>query len=155
MTDAEDEFKRRQLQEEGVPAEPPAVAQPTVDHMHAARRIEQEMGALGDAMEDIERTAAMISESPLMPQVLNELAKWRELQLLTHPVNRLATVLTNRQASQHVLALLAPTIVFPAATPMQIDLSGEMLNSARRKVELHKENLRKIINSEIRQLDQE
>jgi hypothetical protein len=72
---------------------------------------------------------------------------------MTQPVSTFAATLADRDATQRMLQLLAPSLVFPAATPMQIDFSGEALHRARREAELHKENLRKMINAEIRRIE--
>lgn len=123
------------------------------EYMNAAARLEQPMGALAEAMDDIERVAAQISHSTYMAQVVNDRAKWHKLETMTEPMERFAATLADREATQHMLQLLAPSLVFPAATPMQIDFSGEALHHARQVAELHKENLRKMIAAEIRRID--
>ena len=65
----------------------------------------------------------------------------------------LADSLATPGCVHQLLQLLAPALVFPAATPMQIDFSGEALHRARRLAELHKENLRKMIAMEAQRLD--
>jgi len=123
------------------------------EYMNAAARLEQPMGALAEAMDDIERVAAQISHSTYMAQVVNDRAKWHTLETMTEPMEKFAASLADRNATQRMLQLLAPSLVFPAATPMQIDLSGEALHHARQVAELHKENLRKMIAAELRRID--
>ena len=120
--------------------------------MATAMRLEQPLGALGDAMTGIEHMA-FTSQSSYMPQVVAEQAKWQLLQELTQPLETLAAALADRAATQHILALLAPALVFPAATPMQRDDSGEILHALRQTAELHKENLRRLIAAHIGQFD--
>ena len=122
-------------------------------YMHAAAQLEQAMGALAEAMDDIERVASQVSHSSYMAQVVNDRAKWHKLETMTQPIERLAATLADRDATQRMLQLLAPSLVFPAATPMQIDLSGEALHHARQVAEQHKENLRKMIAMELRHID--
>ena len=88
-----------------------------------------------------------------MAQVVNDRAKWHKLETMTQPIERLAATLADANATQRMLQLLAPSLVFPAATPMQIDFSGEALHHARQVAELHKENLRKMIAAELRRID--
>lgn len=123
------------------------------DYMNAAARLEQPMGALAEAMDDVERVAAQISHSTYMAQVVTDRAKWHKLETMTQPLATFAATLADREATQRMLQLLAPSLVFPAATPMQIDLSGEALHRARQVAEQHKENLRKMIAAELRRID--
>jgi hypothetical protein len=122
-------------------------------YMHAVARLEQPLGALAEAMDDIERMAAQISHSTYMGQVVADRAKYHKLQSMTQPESTFAATLADRDATARLLQLLAPSLVFPAATPMQIDLSGEALHRARQAGEQHKENLRKMIAAEIRRID--
>ena len=92
-------------------------------------------------MDDIERVAAQIAHSTYMAQVVADRAKYHKLQILTQPESTFAATLADRDATRQLLQLLAPSLVFPAATPMQIDFSGEALHRARQVAELHKENL--------------
>jgi hypothetical protein len=123
------------------------------EYLKAAARLEQPLGALAESMDEIERVAAQISHSTYMTQVVADRAKWHKLETMTQPVEAFAATLADREATQRMLQLLAPSLVFPAATPMQIDLSGEALHHARQVAELHKENLRKMITAEIRRID--
>lgn len=122
-------------------------------YMNAAARLEQPLGALAESMDEIERVAAQISHSTYMAQVVADRAKWHKLQTMTQPELTLAANLADPDATRQLMQLLAPSLVFPAATPMQIDLSGEALHRARQVAELHKENLRKLITAEIRRVD--
>ena len=116
-------------------------------------RLEQQLGALAEAMDDVERIALQIGYSPYMHQVVAERARYQRLRSLTEPASVLEESLATPGCVHQMLQLLAPSLVFPASTPMQIDFSGEMLHRARRVAELHKENLRKLIASEARRLD--
>lgn len=122
-------------------------------YLQAAARLEQPFGALAEAMDEVERVGAQIAHSTYMSQVVADRAKYHQLQVLSQPETTLAATLANPDAARHLLQLLAPSLVFPAATPMQIDLSGEALHRARQAAELHKENLRKLIAAEIRRID--
>ena len=122
-------------------------------YMQAVARLEQPLGALAESMDDIERVAAQISHSTYMTQIVADRAKYHKLQTMTQPESTLAATLADRDATARLMQLLAPSLVFPAATPMQIDLSGEALHRARQVGELHKENLRKLIAAEIRRID--
>ncbi|MET0858818.1 MAG: hypothetical protein ABWY27_18880 [Telluria sp.] len=121
--------------------------------LDAAGRLETPLGALAEAMDEVERVAAMTAHSTYMTQVVADRAKWHQLETITQPVQTLAATLADRDATQRLLRLLAPSIVFPAATPMQIDISGEALHRARRTAEMHKENLRKLISAELRSIE--
>ena len=123
------------------------------EYIKAAARLEQPMGALAESMDEVERVAAQISHSTYMSQVVADRAKWHKLETMTQPLEKFAATLADRDATMRMLQLLAPSLVFPAATPMQIDLSGEALHRARQVAELHKENLRKMITTEIRRID--
>ena len=136
MDDTDDRLKRR-----------------AAETMHAVARLEQPLGALAAAMGDIERVAAHIAHSTYMAQVVADRAKFYQLQTITQPESTLAATLADRDATARLMRLLAPSLVFPAATPMQIDFSGEALHRARQVGELHKENLRKLIGAEIRRID--
>lgn len=122
-------------------------------YMDAAARLEQPLGQLAEAMDDIERVAAQIAHSTYMTQVVADRAKWHKLETMTQPVGRFAAALADRDAAATMMQLLAPSLVFPAATPMQIDFSGEALHRAREYAEQHKENLRKMIAAELRRID--
>lgn len=136
MTDTDDRLKRNEA-----------------EYMKAVARLEQPLGALAESMDDIDRVAAQIAHSTYMAQVVADRAKYRKLQILTQPESTFAATLADRDATRQLVQLLAPSLVFPAATPMQIDLSGEALHRARQVAELHKENLRKLIAAEIKRLD--
>lgn len=136
MTDTDDRLKRHEA-----------------EYMKTVARLEQPLGALAESMDDIERVAAQIAHSTYMAQVVADRAKYHKLQMLTQPESTFAATLADRDATRQLLQLLAPTLVFPAATPMQIDLSGEALHRARQVAELHKENLRKLIAAEIKRID--
>lgn len=123
------------------------------EYMKAAARLEVPLGALAEAMDEVERIAAQISHSTYMTQVVADRAKWHKLETMTQPVATFAASLSNPDTTRQMMQLLAPSLVFPAATPMQIDFSGEALHRARREAELHKENLRKTISAEIRRID--
>lgn len=123
------------------------------EYMKAAARLEQPLGALAESMDEVERVAAQTAHSTYMAQVMAERAKWHKLETMTQPVSTLAATLADPDATRQLLQLLAPSLVFPAATPMQIDLSGEALRHAREVAELHKENMRKMISAEIRRID--
>ena len=122
-------------------------------YLQAAGRLEQSLGQLAEAMEEVERVGAQIAHSSYMAQVVADRAKFHKLQALTHPESALAATLADREATTRLLQLLAPSLVFPAATPMQIDFSGEALHHARQVAELHKENLRKMIAAELGRID--
>lgn len=122
-------------------------------YLDAAARLEQPLGLLAESMDEIERVAAQIAHSTYMAQVVTERAKWHKLETMTQPVERFAAALADRDAAAAMMQLLAPSLVFPAATPMQIDFSGEALHRARQSAELHKENLRKMIAAELRRID--
>ena len=119
----------------------------------AVARLEQQLGALAEAMDDVERIALQVGYSPYMHQVAAERARYLRLRSLTEPEDVLADSLATPGCVHQMLQLLAPSLVFPTATPMQIDFSGEMLHRARQVAELHKENLRKLIASEARRLE--
>ena len=104
-------------------------------------------------MDEVERVGAQIAHSTYMAQVVADRAKWHKLETMTQPVERFAAALADRDATATMLQLLAPSLVFPAATPMQIDFSGEALHRARQNAELHKENMRKMIAAELRRID--
>ena len=120
--------------------------------LDAAGRLETALGALAEAMDDVERVAVMMGHSTYMSQLVAERARWHQLETITQPVETLAATLASRESVQRLLQLLAPSIVFPAATPMQIDISGEALSRARRSAEMYKENLRKLIATELRNI---
>lgn len=136
MTDTDERFSRH-----------------AAEYMKAAARLEVPLGALGEAMDEVERIGAQIAHSTYMTQLVADRAKWRKLETMTQPLATLAASLADPDATQRMLQLLAPSLVFPAATPMQIDFSGEALHRARREAELHKENMRKMIASEIRGIE--
>jgi hypothetical protein len=123
------------------------------EYLKAAARLEVPLGALAEAMDEVERVGAQISHSTYMAQVVADRAKWHELEAMTQPLPAFADSLARPDTVQKMLQLLAPSLVFPAATPMQIDFSGEALHRARQEAELHKENLRRMISSEIRRID--
>lgn len=123
------------------------------EYMTAVARLEQPLGALAEAMDEIERVAAQTAHSTYMTQVMADRARYHKLQSMTQPETTFAATLADRDATHQLIGLLAPSLVFPAATPMQIDLSGEALHRARQLGELHKENLRKLIAAEIRRID--
>jgi hypothetical protein len=123
------------------------------EYLKAAGRLETALGALAEAMDEVERVGAQIAHSTYMTQVVADRAKWHKLETMTQPVSTFAATLADREATQRMMQLLAPSLVFPAATPMQIDFSGEALHRARREAELHKENLRKMINAELRRIE--
>ena len=122
-------------------------------YLEAAARLEQPMGQLAESMDEVERVGAQIAHSTYMAQVVADRAKWHKLETMTQPVERFAAALADRDATATLLQLLAPSLVFPAATPMQIDFSGEALHRARQNAEQHKENLRKLIAAELRRVD--
>lgn len=122
-------------------------------YLDAAGRLETSLGALAEAMDDVERVAALTAHSTYMSQVVADRAKWHQVETITQPVQTLADTLASRDATQRLLQLLAPSIIFPAATPMQLDISGEALHRARRAAEMHKENLRKLISAELRRIE--
>jgi hypothetical protein len=126
---------------------------PHAQYLDAAGRLEQPLGALAEAMDEVERVAAMTAHSTYMTQVVADRARWHQLETMTQPMQTLAATLASQDATQRLLQLLAPSIIFPAATPMQIDISGEALHHARRAAEMHKENLRKLISAELRRVD--
>jgi hypothetical protein len=121
--------------------------------MQAGARLEQPLGALAEAMDEVERVAIQIGHSTYMHQVVAERARYQRLRTLTQPASTLAESLATPGCVHQMLQLLAPTLVFPAATPMQIDFSGEALHRARCVAELYKENLRKMIAMEARRLE--
>lgn len=121
--------------------------------LQAAARLEQPLGALAEAMDDIDRVATQTADSTYMAQVVADRARYQQLQAMTQPESALAATLAEHDATARLLHLLAPSLVFPAATPMQIDLSGEALHRARQAAELHKENLRKLIAAEVARID--
>jgi hypothetical protein len=123
------------------------------EYLKAAARLEVPLGALAEAMDEVERVGAQIAHSTYMAQVVADRAKWHKLETLTQPLPAFAESLASPDLVQKMMQLLAPSLVFPAATPMQIDFSGEALHRARREAELHKENLRKMISTEIRRID--
>lgn len=122
-------------------------------YMDAAARLEQPLGLLAESMDEIERVGAQIAHSTYMTQIVADRAKWHKLETMTQPVARFAAALADRDAVATMLQLLAPSLVFPAATPMQIDFSGEALHHARRHAEQYKENLRKMIVAEVKRID--
>lgn len=122
-------------------------------YISAAARLEQPMGALAEAMDDVERVASQTAHSTYMAQAVADRAKWHKLETMTQPLEKFAATLSNPDATQKMLQLLAPSLVFPAATPMQIDLSGVALHRARQVAEQHKENLRKLIANELRRIE--
>lgn len=121
-------------------------------HQQAAARLQQPLAALAEAMDAVERVAMQIGHSTYMQQLVAERARYQRLHALSYNAATLAETLATPGCVHQLLQLLVPTLVFPAATPMQIDLSGEMLHRARSLAELHKENLRKMIASEARRL---
>jgi hypothetical protein len=123
------------------------------EYLKAAGRLEQALGALAEAMDEVERVGTQIAHSTYMTQVVADRAKWHKLETLTQPVSTFAATLADRDATRRMLQLLAPSLVFPAATPMQIDFSGEALHRARQEAELHKENLRRMIDDELRRIE--
>jgi hypothetical protein len=123
------------------------------EYLKAAARLEVSLGALAEAMDEVERVGAQISHSTYMAQVVADRAKWHKLETMTQPVTAFAKFLADENSVQKMLLLLAPSLVFPAATPMQIDFSGEALHRARQEAELHKENLRRMISSEVRRIE--
>ncbi|WP_426190655.1 hypothetical protein [Massilia sp. DWR3-1-1] len=129
----------------------PARADPA-RFMKAAARLEQPLGALAETMQEVERIATQIGHSTYMHQVVAERARHHRLRTLTQPSAVLADSLATPGCVHEMLQLLAPSLVFPAATPMQVDFSGEALHRTRRLAELHKENLRKMIAMEARRL---
>jgi hypothetical protein len=122
-------------------------------YLQAAARLEQPLGALAASMDEVERVGAQIAHSTYMAQVVSERARWHQMESMTQPVETFAATLANRDATRRLLQLLAPSLVFPAATPMQIDFSGEALHRACANAELHKENLRKLISGELKRID--
>lgn len=124
----------------------------TAAMLQAAARLEQPLGALADAMDEVERIALQIGHSTYMHLLVAERARYARLHALTATLALLAESLATPGCVHQMLQLLAPALVFPAATPMQADFSGEMLHRARRVAELHKENLRKMIASEAARL---
>jgi hypothetical protein len=123
------------------------------EYLKAAARLEVPLGALAEAMDEVERIGAQIAHSTYMAQVVAERAKWHELETMTQPLPAFAESLARPDLVQKMLQLLAPSLVFPAATPMQIDFSGSALHDARQQAEQHKENLRKMISFELRRID--
>ncbi|MDB5933815.1 MAG: hypothetical protein JWQ01_1159 [Massilia sp.] len=124
----------------------------TGQYLDAAARLQQPLGALAEAMDEVERVAAGVAHSTYMTQVQADRAKWHQLETMTQPLAHFASGLADGDEVNRMLRLLAPSIVFPAATPMQIDFSGEMLHRAREAAELHKENLRRLISFELRSI---
>jgi hypothetical protein len=123
------------------------------EYLKAAARLEVPLGALAEAMDEVERVGAQIAHSTYMAQVVADRAKWHKLETLTQPLPAFAESLASPDLVHKMMQLLAPSLVFPAATPMQIDFSGEALHRARQEAELHKENLRKMISTEIGRID--
>jgi hypothetical protein len=123
------------------------------EYLKAAARLEVPLGALAEAMEEVERVGAQIAHSTYMAQVVADRAKWHELETMTQPLPAFAESLARPDLVQKMLQLLAPSLVFPAATPMQIDFSGSALHDARQQAEQHKENLRRMISFELRRID--
>jgi hypothetical protein len=123
------------------------------EYMKAVTSLEQALGALAEAMDEVERVGTQIAHSTYMVQVASDRARWHKLETLTQPLSTFAATLADRDATGKMMQLLAPSLVFPAATPMQIDFSGEALHRARQRAELHKENLRNMINAELRRID--
>lgn len=121
---------------------------PTQIYLDAAARLQQPLGQLAEAMDEVERVAIGVSNSTYMTQVQADRAKWHQLESMTQPLASFAARLADADEVNHMLRLLAPSIVFPAATPMLTDFSGEMLHRARAAAELYKENLRKLITAE-------
>jgi hypothetical protein len=136
MTDTDDRLSRKEA-----------------EYLKAAARLEVPFGALGEAMDQVERVGTQIAHSAYMTQVVADRAKWHKLETLTQPVEKLAASLADPGVVQEMLQLLAPSLVFPAATPLQIDFSGEALHRARQEAELHKENLRKMIAAELERIE--
>ena len=120
---------------------------------HAAARLEQQLGALAEAMDDVERTATRAGYSPYMHQVVDQRARYQRLRTLTEPLPVLVDSLLTPGCVHQMQQLLSPSLVFPAATPMQNDFSGEMLHHARQIAELHKENLRRLVTEVASQLE--
>lgn len=125
----------------------------SAEYLKAAARLEQPLGALAEAMDEVERVAVQIAHSTYMAQVVADRANWHMLESMAMPLGAFAASLSDPGAVRKMLQLLAPSLVFPAATPMQIDYSGEALHRARQEAELHKENLRRMISSEVRRID--
>jgi hypothetical protein len=123
------------------------------EYLKAAARLGQPLGELAEAMDQVERIGAQIPYSTYMAQVVADRAKWHKLETMTLPVETFAASLADPDAVQEILQLLAPSLVFPAATPMQIDFSGDALHRARQEAELHKENLRTMISAEVRRIN--
>jgi 1-aminocyclopropane-1-carboxylate deaminase/D-cysteine desulfhydrase-like pyridoxal-dependent ACC family enzyme len=123
------------------------------EYLKAAWRLEAQLGALDESMDEVERVGAVTAHSTYMAQAVADRARWHKIVTLTKPILKLADTLADRNATEQLLQLLAPSLVFPAATPFQIDLSGEALHRARQSAELHKENLRKMISAEIKRID--
>jgi hypothetical protein len=123
------------------------------EYLKAAARLEVPLGALAEAMDEVERVGAQIGHSTYMAQVVADRARWHELETMTQPLPAFAESLARPDLVQEMLQLLAPSLVFPDATPMQIDFSGSALHHARQQAEQHKENLRKMISSELRRID--
>jgi hypothetical protein len=121
----------------------------------AAAHLEQQLGALAEVMDDLDRVATQVGYSPYMHQVRAERARYQRLRELTEPLPVLIDSLLTPGCIHQMLQLLAPSLVFPAATPMQIDFSGEMLHRARQIAELHKENLRRAISQTASRLELE
>lgn len=117
----------------------------TAATLPAAARLELPLTMLADAMDDVERIALQIGHSTYMHQLVAERARYQRLRALSLTPAVLADSLATPLCVQQMLQLLAPALVFPAATPMQIDFSGELLHRARRLAELYKENLRWMI----------
>ncbi len=122
---------------------------PAQPHLDAAARLQQALGQLAEAMDEVERVAIGVANSTYLTQVQADRAKWHRLEAMTQPLAAFAAHLADGDEVNHMLRLLAPSIVFPAATPMMSDFSGEMLHRARAAAELHKENLRKLISNEL------
>lgn len=123
------------------------------EYLKAAARLEVPLGALAEAMDEVERVGTQVAHSAYMIQVVADRAKWHKLETLTQPVGKLAAALADPAAVHDILQLLAPSLVFPDATPLQIDFSGAALHRARQDAELYKENLRKMIAAELERID--
>jgi hypothetical protein len=123
------------------------------EYLKAAARLEAPLGALAEAMDEVERVGAQIGHSTYMAQVVADRDRWHELETMTRPLPALAGSLAHPDLVQKMLQLLAPSLVFPAATPMQIDFSGSALHDARQQAEQHKENLRRMIAFELRRIE--